>query len=144
MQAAAPYASPAPDPISPYHVDEPLTGRDLFWGQLGGPVEAHMASARPFRLPSERSVLPFEVEVLSRTYVPLDNISDTTHARLQFDFGVHGPVQRTHRGTESMQSCGVCSEFGKLRVHGTRVSWCQSWCGGSSWWRSLGPGDDGG
>jgi hypothetical protein len=27
---------------------------------------------------------------------------------------------------ESMQSCGVCSGFGRLWAHGTRVSGCQS------------------
>jgi transposase len=41
---------------------------------------------------------------------------------------------------ESMQSCGDCSGYGRLWAHGTRVSWCQSWCGGSGWWRSLRPG----
>ena len=41
---------------------------------------------------------------------------------------------------ESMQSCGVCSVFARFWAHGTRVSGCQSWCGGSSWWRNLRPG----
>jgi hypothetical protein len=31
------------------------------------------------------------------------------------------------RGT--MQVCGVCSGCGRSWAHGTRVSWCQSWCG---------------
>jgi len=31
---------------------------------------------------------------------------------------------------ESMQSRGVRSVFGRVWAHGTRVSGCQSWCGG--------------
>ena len=30
----------------------------------------------------------------------------------------------------TMQICGVCSGSGRSWAHGSRVSWCQSWCGG--------------
>jgi hypothetical protein len=33
----------------------------------------------------------------------------------------------------SMQTCGVCSGYGRSWAHGTRVSWWRSWCGGSNW-----------
>jgi hypothetical protein len=30
----------------------------------------------------------------------------------------------------SMQTCGVCSGYGRSLAHGTRVSWWRNWCGG--------------
>src|SRR5271167_2608389 len=49
-------------------------------------------------------------------------------------------IAQAHVIPGSMQSCGVCSGFGRLSAHGARVSWWQSRYGGSSWWRSLMPG----
>jgi uncharacterized membrane protein YtjA (UPF0391 family) len=30
----------------------------------------------------------------------------------------------------TMQICGACSGSGRSWAHGSRVNWCQSWCGG--------------
>jgi hypothetical protein len=55
--------------------------------------------------------------VYIRQSTPHQVVSNQESLRLQYALG-------------SMQRSGVCSGCGRVWAHGTRVSWCQSWCGG--------------